>query len=242
MPAPKRTKAEEEKAAPNSDSLFLSLMIILLAFFIVLNSMATLESERFKRAIRSIQTAYAGLGIFGQGVSLDEDSREVGAEKPSIVVMNKMYDMINQSLIKWGKDSTWIETYEDERRLVISMKDVVTFDTGSSAMNPRVFHFLDDIGELIKQIGIPVTVQGHSDSSGTARTSAVNWVLSAERAGEIAQYLIDGTGVPKQIVELEAFGDTRPVADNASDAGRALNRRVDLVFYKRDLAKLTVQQ
>lgn len=241
MPAPKRKKQTEEAKADSFQALFLALMIILLAFFIMLNSMASLEKERVQKAIRSIQTAYSGLGIFGAGTSIQPDAKDLVVTQPSVAVMNKMYEMINQTLVKWGKDATWIETYEDERRLVISMKDVVTFHRGSSAMNPRVFHFLDDMGDLIKQIGIPVTVQGHSDASGGGPTTTINWSLSAQRAQEIARYLTEGVRVPRQIVESEAFGDAHPVADNATEEGRALNRRVDLVFYKRDLAKLAVQ-
>lgn len=238
-----KKKKNDEEQGPSSEGLFLSLMIILLAFFIMLNSISTLEAERIERAMRSIQATSAGLGLFGHGVGLNKDSRSTGGKNASVIKMERMHEQIRQSLVKWGQGKTWTESYEDERRLIIRMSEVAMFTTGSNTMHPRVFPFLDELGKMVKQVGIPVTVQGHSDGTGSD-TGSANWILSAKRAIEVARYLTakGGANVPDYLVEAEAFGETRPIASNDTEEGRNKNRRVDLVFYKKDIAKIGIQE
>jgi len=237
-----KKKKKDEEEAKGTEGLFLSLMIILLAFFIMLNSISTLETERIERAMRSIQATHAGLGLFGHGVGLNRESKAIAGKKPSVIKMDRLHEKIRQSLVKWGKGKTWTESYEDERRLIIRMSEAAMFTVGSDTMHPGVFPFLDELGKMVKQVGIPVTVQGHSDGMGSDHRTA-NWILSANRALEVARYLTEkqGVNVPERLVEAEAFGETQPVATNATEEGRNRNRRVDLVFYKSDIAKIGVE-
>jgi len=231
----KRKKAEETPKEDSFTPLFLSLSIILLAFFIMLNSIATLEASKVRKAVRSFQTSRAGLGIFGPGVGLFKTGNpegEVLLPEPTA----KGYDTIHQSLTKWGRDNQVTDAYEDERRLVFTLPEFALFDVGSNTLNPVMFKALDEIGTMIKQANIPVTVQGHTDAAGVTGGSS-NWQLSAGRALEVARYLIEGVGVPPNLVEAEAFGEFRPVASNDAPEGRLKNRRVDLVFYKHKLPK-----
>ncbi len=236
MPKKKQPeKAKEDKFA----ALFLSLSIILLAFFILLNSIAELEASRVDRALRSLQALSAGLGVFGQGVSVDVSSDRPPVDMSKPQVFEKAYEMMQKSLTKWGRDMNAIDAYEDERRLVITMQSTALFSSGSNALHPRTFAFLDDIGELVERLQTPITVQGHSDSTPSSGKFS-NWELAAFRANEVARYLLEGVGVPDVLVEAESFGDTRPMTTNDTEEGRRKNRRVDLVFYKRDLARLQI--
>lgn len=236
----KKKKAESPEA-PSAEALFLSLMIILLAFFIMLNSIATLETDKITRAIRSINSTSSGLGVFGAGMSLDPNSKSPGGKAIKVVNLDRVYDIINQSLVKWGKGEDWVKFKEDERRLVISMDEAAMFGKAADTLNPRVFPLLDGLGELVERIGIPLTVQGHSDPTGSRPGGTGNWVISAHRATGVARYLIEGVGVAPSLIEAEAFAENRPIASNATTDGRAKNRRVDLVFYKRDLAGARIE-
>jgi len=72
-------------------------------------------------------------------------------------------------------------------------------------------------------------VQGHTDNrpvqGGNYRS---NWELAAARANAVAAFLLR-QGFPPEQLRVESYADTRPVAENASDAGRAQNRRVELL-------------
>ncbi len=236
----KRKKKEKEPKADSFTALFLALTIILLAFFILLNSIAELDTQRCKRALRSFQAARAGMGIFGMGIGLDETSKSPGGPDSKLTILDNVHDLIQQSLTKWGEGKTWIDAYEDERRLVISLQDVAVFDAGSQTLHPRIFGFLDGVGQIAKRIQVPITIQGHSDATPSGG-KASNWELSAARAGEVARYMTEGVHLPESLVEAEAFSSNRPIADNSTAEGQNRNRRVDMVFYKRDLNRLKGQ-
>jgi OOP family OmpA-OmpF porin len=68
------------------------------------------------------------------------------------------------------------------------------------------------------------TVEGHTDSVGP---DAYNQKLSQRRADAVKQVLVNQYGVGGNRVQSKGYGETRPVADNATDAGRAVNRRVE---------------
>ncbi len=234
---PRKKKSEEEEGKPDSfTALFLALSIILLAFFILLNTMATLEVKKARAALLSFQGSRDGMGLFGQGVGLSKDTEKTTGEKPDILSMEAVQQMLSQSLSKWGEEKDYVDAYEDERKLVITMKNKALFRVGTEKLNPYIFGLLDQVGAMVKQSGIPLTVEGHSDSS-PARGKDSNWVLSARRTIEVWRYLIDGVGVPPSLVEGESFGDKHPLASNDTAEGRSKNRRVDLVFYKNRMPK-----
>jgi outer membrane protein OmpA-like peptidoglycan-associated protein len=69
-----------------------------------------------------------------------------------------------------------------------------------------------------------VVVEGHTDAIGT---DEYNQTLSIKRAEAVYQYLVN-KGVPPELMRTEGYGESRPVADNETDSGRAQNRRVEL--------------
>ena len=233
---PKRKKKKKEEKGGNFTMLFLSLTIILLAFFIMLNSIAELQVDRIQKALKSISGLSAGVGVFGQGFGVDEESISAGTNPAARVIAKLIHDAVRQSMAKWGEGEDLIKTFEDERKLVISIQETGLFSAGTETIHPRIFSLLDGIGEIIKRVGIPMTVQGHTDASGTG-----NWELSATRAIQVQRYLMEGVKVPMRLVEAEGFAEFQPVADNATREGKARNRRVDLVFYRRDLNRFEIQ-
>src|SRR6185436_5051425 len=86
---------------------------------------------------------------------------------------------------------------------------------------------LQAIGDLLKQQpALRLEIQGHTDNVGAADG---NRRLSDARAAAVKQYLVSNFGVAGDRLTTTGLGDTQPVADNATDAGRSLNRRVELV-------------
>ncbi len=86
-----------------------------------------------------------------------------------------------------------------------------------------------EIAEALSQPGLAkqrIMVEGHTDGDGEA---GYNVDLSYRRAIAVVRMLTDQYDIPKDRLEVQGFGEERPVADNASDNGKALNRRVTLV-------------
>jgi outer membrane protein OmpA-like peptidoglycan-associated protein len=101
----------------------------------------------------------------------------------------------------------------------------VTFATGRADLTPAARAVLDRVaGSLIGNPTVTVEVAGHTDNTGTRAT---NLRLSQERANSVRGYLIR-MGVPAEQVRARGYGPDQPVADNATAAGRAQNRRVEL--------------
>jgi outer membrane protein OmpA-like peptidoglycan-associated protein len=71
-----------------------------------------------------------------------------------------------------------------------------------------------------------IVIEGHTDST---HTQEYNLELSRRRALAVAEWLIE-QGLDANQVETRAYGESRPVADNKTEAGRALNRRVDILL------------
>jgi len=69
-----------------------------------------------------------------------------------------------------------------------------------------------------------IEIEGHTDDIGSERE---NFLVSLERAQSVRQVLIDG-GVSSERVVVRGFGETRPIADNSTDEGRAENRRIEV--------------
>jgi OmpA-OmpF porin, OOP family len=103
--------------------------------------------------------------------------------------------------------------------------DRIGFDTGSKALTPESQVQIANIAAILNAYPkASVTVAGHTDSTGSEDT---NQMLSRARA-EVVANALTAAGVPGDRVRAQGYGSSRPVADNSTDEGRALNRRVAL--------------
>jgi outer membrane protein OmpA-like peptidoglycan-associated protein len=103
----------------------------------------------------------------------------------------------------------------------------ILFDTGKATIKPESEKTLATIAEVLaKDRGLKLEIQGHTDNVGA---KAANRKLSTDRAAAVKAYLVQKHGVAPERLTTAGFADDVPVADNASDAGRAKNRRVELV-------------
>jgi outer membrane protein OmpA-like peptidoglycan-associated protein len=103
----------------------------------------------------------------------------------------------------------------------------ILFDTGKASLKPESTAALSTVGEMLKaEPDFRLEIQGHTDNVGIASS---NLKLSQDRAAAVKGYLVQTFGIAGDRVATTGFGDTRPVADNTTEAGRAQNRRVELV-------------
>lgn len=113
---------------------------------------------------------------------------------------------------------------------VISLKELGFFDSGQAVLRPGAAKKIEEIAEVLSQHGFYLRVEGHSDDQPihTAEFDS-NWQLSTARAMAVLMLMIKKTGLDPSKIALAGYGEYRPIADNASTAGRKMNRRVDLV-------------
>lgn len=105
----------------------------------------------------------------------------------------------------------------------------VYFDTGKSTLKPNSNKALNDLVEVLKlKTVMVIEIQGHTDNVGKEEE---NLKLSQARADEVRKYLL-AKGIGKERVSAKGYGQSSPVADNATDAGKAKNRRTSLKVIK----------
>ena len=110
--------------------------------------------------------------------------------------------------------------------LIVEWPGTSKVDLDSASLRAESRPVLDDVAAMLA--GEPawkLTIEGHTDASGSA---GHNQTLSEQRAAAVRAYLVSH-GVDAARLTAVGFGATKPVADNASELGRAQNRRVELV-------------
>ncbi len=118
-------------------------------------------------------------------------------------------------------------TKREQRGFVVTLASGVFFDPGKSELKKGAQATLTRIANLLKSDNsIKITVEGHTDSTGT---KAKNQILSEKRAQAVRDFLVSA-GVPADRVTAVGKGDTQPIATNKTTAGRQQNRRVELVI------------
>jgi len=102
----------------------------------------------------------------------------------------------------------------------------INFDTNKATIKPESMPLIKQIVDLMKsQPKLKVSIEGHTDNQGTA---AANKVLSLNRAKSVVAAVAAG-GIKADRMETAGWGQEKPVADNRTEEGRAVNRRVELV-------------
>lgn len=127
-----------------------------------------------------------------------------------------------------------IKYLKDGRGLVIRLNNSILFDVGSAIIKNDALKTIDDIIETISKIDNNVVVEGHTDST-PIKTDKFpsNWELSTARATNIITYMIKSGKINPKRLSAVGYGEYMPVADNTSNDGRLLNRRVDIIILKK---------
>jgi len=157
--------------------------------------------ERKKRALKG-----AGIGaIAGASVGYYMDVQET---------------KLRQKLSKTGVSVT-----RDGENIILNMPSNITFAVNSTQLRPDFVEVLDSIADVLKEYkSTLIQVAGHTDSTGSA---SHNQLLSELRARAVADQLIKFKVQPQRI-ETIGYGESNPIASNATASGRQQNRRVEL--------------
>lgn len=119
------------------------------------------------------------------------------------------------------------EVYRQGNRLVIRLR-AIRFPVGKATVMPGAYPLLSKVQRAIRSFRDPsVIVEGHTDSTGA---ETFNELLSQKRADSVREYFVANHTLPPDKVTAIGYGSVRPLASNATEAGRAINRRIDVVI------------
>lgn len=140
-------------------------------------------------------------------------------------VEQAMHGLIKENVILVRRNELFLE---------IEIKTDILFPSGVADLAPVARPVLFQLGEILKPFDNPLRVEGHTDNRPIATASfPSNWELSSARAASVIHVLLDAQ-VPASRLSVSGFGEYRPLADNATVAGRNANRRVVLVVLAND--------
>ncbi len=126
------------------------------------------------------------------------------------------------------------EVYKKQNQVIIRLK-TMRFPVGQSVIMPENYDLLSKVQRAIRTFGEPdVIIGGHTDSTGSEE---INEHLSQQRADAVRQYLVANETLPYEKIIAVGYGSMRPIASNATESGRATNRRIDVIITPE--AKLT---
>ncbi|HML75231.1 MAG TPA: OmpA family protein [Anaerohalosphaeraceae bacterium] len=125
----------------------------------------------------------------------------------------------------------------DAGTITVTISDAILFASGSATLKNTYISELDKAYSVLrsKYAGRKIDIVGHTDTDPISKTKNKwqdNWELSAERALTVVRYLVK-KGIPDEDIRAAGCGASRPVAANSTAAGKAKNRRVEIVVYMR---------
>jgi outer membrane protein OmpA-like peptidoglycan-associated protein len=183
-------------------------VILLGALVWYLNRGASTARTDVTTSTAAVPSGVAGLGSFIQ------------SPLPDGVMLNIPQNGVENKLLTFIKDSnapvsetTWFDF------------DRLLFDTNSATLQPSSQEQLSNVANIMKAYpSVKLRIGGYTDNQGDA---AANLKLSQARADAVMQQLV-GMGVDPSRLDSKGYGEDHPVADNGSDAGRAMNRRISM--------------
>lgn len=133
-----------------------------------------------------------------------------------------------------------VETVKDANNLdavKVTFNSGILFDTGKSTLSSTAKNSLAELATVMKNnADCDIAIQGYTDNQGWKKSSAEqsaqkNQALSLDRASSVSSYLQSLSVPATRIKSVQGFGEANPVADNATEAGRTQNRRVEVYLY-----------
>lgn len=241
-----RTRRGMSRAAGDHQSLeqrdrwllsYADLVTLLFALFVVLYAAA--DHERARVVARDIAAEFGDAAVFPSGGAENSKNAPLVLTSggtgilPANDRLTEARHKLDQALAANPELAASARVTVTERGVVVSLAEAGFFAAGEAEVRPEALPLLDALADTLDESDNMLRVEGHTDSTpiATARYPS-NWELSAARASNVLAHLTRREHHPIASARLSVAGyaGERPVADNTTPEGRALNRRVDLVI------------
>ena len=247
-------KREPEKA-PNHERWLVSygdLLTLLFAVFVVMYAMGQSDKKKAEEVSQSIQSAFGMVQVGSGGkpvviksgaINIVPDMKTPPAssvQKHTAGTKTRPYasntdfgtikSAIDAYLVKTGTSGK-VGVEITHRGIVVSLKEAGFFDSGSARLKKESVETLAAIADTLNQYANIFRIEGHTDNIPIMSSEfRSNWELSTIRATNVVHFLTENAEFAPESLSAVGYGEFRPISDNASNEGRARNRRVDIVL------------
>lgn len=208
---------------------FSDLMTLLLTFFVLLLSMSTLDNQKVKLALGSLQ---GSLGVLTGGGQPGEGRQEMARMSRLAQGEMRLMTTLEQAVRKQssGASNDMIQIGHKDERVFVAIDDSMLFAPGSTDILPSAFPFLSDLAAAMADSRAVAEFIGHADDTDPTGFYETNWEVAAARALAVLLYVQQAGPIEGHRLKASSHGDYLPRFDNSTAAGRARNRRVEIVF------------
>jgi chemotaxis protein MotB len=226
---------------------------LLFAFFVVLFASSQADKKKQQLLGSAIQTAFSQMGIFethsptppidpngASGMAaavtaLANSSTSVASGKDAALgeQLRAVHQAIVRMLAEQMKNGS-IEVHDTDDGMVISLKETGFFESGSAEVRPATLPIVARIAGSLAPTPFAVRIEGHTDNVPihTAHFDS-NWELSTARASAVARVFLAQARMNPACLSAAGYAEFHPIANNATESGRAQNRRVDIIVLPR---------
>lgn len=241
-------KAPEAPHAENHERWIVSyadMLTLLFALFVVLYATSDANPQKLQAVKYSIDQAFS-VGVLQGSNGASPVFETGGGLTPSIdEIKAKKFEGLAKTLGSFSKLNgleNKITVRNDVDSITISLADNLLFNSGSADLKPGAQDVLTQVAGAL--VGLPndLRIEGHTDNVPVNGSDfATNWELSGARASRVLRFLEAAGPLDHTRISFAGYAETRPVADNGTAEGRALNRRADIVIVyptKEDLQRI----
>ncbi|GAB6095891.1 hypothetical protein JCM14469_21440 [Desulfatiferula olefinivorans] len=218
-------RRKKSQAEPKNDGLIqvmtISLFIILLAFFILLNSIATIDSQKVKKVLGSVVEQFGG-----------EKPTETSGTAPEEVFIDGVspVDLSDLTAGDTGTEND-IAVKSTTKKTTLSIQESLLFSGYGTRISAQGKPLMDKLVKILTANEFPVEISGHTDDSPLPPGVGMdNRELSTLRSVTVMEYLVTQGSVPAERLTACGWGGLKPAASNAAARSRRLNRRIDITF------------
>ena len=228
---------------------------LLFAFFVVMYAVSEVDAKKAKKVEKSVQFAFHFEGTGGNDRLPIFDGPSAGDAIEPVVKGIRIVPLSEYEIQKTEKEALervrsdvgsslgdlhslglddMVEVTLEERGLVIRLPLDGLFLAGEDTLVPAALPLIDRLAGVLALTGREIRIEGHADPRPihSARFPS-NWELSTARATGLVRYLIAQHAIPPERLSASGYGEYRPIDTNDTPAGRARNRRVDVVVLSR---------
>lgn len=212
---------------------------LLLTFFILLYSMSSVDAQKVQsisQAFVSAMTGQAGDSFMefnmynGKVPVIGGETNTDGLINEESLGKKNMYEDVKKYVEK-NDLSKAMDIVQDERGIILELKDSVLFESGQADLIPGSREILDKVDALIKAMSNSIIIEGHTDNVPINNYKyASNWELSTQRAVNVVKYFVETKSNDPMKFSAAGYGEYRPIVYNNSDENRAKNRRVNILI------------